>query len=301
MIRVAYINFWSDPRNDRWLSTFIDNNIEQTVEVHFRDNPDILIASCFGQLSDNIKNIQAGCKLLFLGENPTRYKPYDDFYQVRKYYDLIVGFRPSNGASDVVRFPHWLIYYPSSNIDDDNNIVDFIEREHDINRQHSKTLFATMVARKPRTGGKISREILYNEVSKHGPISAPAGRVKGNTHSIGPSYQDKINFIRQSVYTICPENSSYPGYCTEKVFHAAQAGCIPIYWGHDIPEEGIININKYCFADIHNKQETRRSITKCINEPDKYIQGDFFTKDAKQHVQQMYDNLTGKILQQLNK
>lgn len=295
------MNFWSDPRNDRWMSSFIDNNIESTTEVHFRDNPDILIASCFGSLNNSIKDVQAGCKLLFLGENPARYKPYDDFDLVRRYYDLIVGFRPEWGDLDVVRFPHWLIYHPSSNVEDSDNIVDSIEQEYSINKQHNKPLFATMVARKHPTDKKISREILYNEMSKHGLVSAPGGLVKGNTQPIGTNYSDKLNFIKRSVYNICPENSSYPGYCTEKIFHAAQAGCIPVYWGHDRPEKDIINSNKYCYADINNKQEMHRSIVDCVKNPNKYTQGNFFTNHAKEHVQRMYNNLTSKILQQLNR
>ena len=301
MIKIAYTNFWSDPRNDRWLSQFISKTIEPVVEVNMHEGPDLLIGSCLGPLDGSIKNIQAGCKMLFLGENPSRYKPYDDFNLIRKYYDLIVGFRPSLEDSDVVRFPHWLIYHPGTSVEGDNNIVDHIEREHDANKQHTKTLFATMVARKHPTDRKISRDILYDEVSKHGTVSAPAGLVRGNTHPIGSTYQDKINFIKQSVYNVCPENSSYPGYCTEKIFQAAQAGCIPIYWGHDLPERGIINTNKYCFADINNKQEMHRSVVDCINNPDKYIQGDFFTKDAKEHVQQMYNNLKMCIFKLVNK
>ena len=46
-------------------------------------------------------------------------------------------------------------------------------------------------------------------------------------------------------YNICPENSSTKGYCTEKLFEALQAGCIPIYSGHGIPT--VLNKNKIIF------------------------------------------------------
>ena len=292
MIRIAYTNFWRDPRNDRWLSQFINKTIECVTEVSIHDDPDILVGSCFGPMNKSLKHCKARCKIFFTGENPERYKPYDDFDLVRDYYDLIVGFRPSYKDTDVVRFPHWLIYYPTYDINDNENIIDTIEQQYSMNKQN-KTLFATIVAR--RNDAKVSRDIILEEVSKHGIVSAPQGLLGGNTHSIGSTYQDKLNFIKQSIYNVCPENSSYPGYCTEKIFHAAQAGCIPVYWGHDRPESGIINTNKYCFADIHNKQEMHRSVVDCVNNPEKYLQGDFFTKDAKEHVQQMYTNLTTSI------
>lgn len=300
MITIAYINFWTDPRNDRWLSDFISKTIAPVEHVSIHDNPDILIGSCFGPLNNSIKSVNAKCKIFFTGENPERYKPYDDFDLVREYYNLIVGFRPSLGDDNVVRFPHWLIYSSSCNIDDENNIVDDVEKSHEVNKHTDKQWFATMVARAHHSDKKISRHIVYNEVAKHGKIMAPAGLVNGNTSRIGSSYKDKLQFITKGKYHICPENSSYPGYCTEKIFHAAQAGTIPIYWGHELPETGIINSNKYCFADISNKQEMQRNIVDCIGNPSKYIDGPFFTSDAKTHIQSMYTNLTNKIEKLLN-
>jgi hypothetical protein len=32
-------------------------------------------------------------------------------------------------------------------------------------------------------------------------------------------------------FTLTFENTDYPGYVTEKLFHALSAGSIPLYWG----------------------------------------------------------------------
>jgi len=41
---------------------------------------------------------------------------------------------------------------------------------------------------------------------------------------------NKSEILRQSAFNLCPENSLYPGYYTEKVPQAFEAGCLPIGW-----------------------------------------------------------------------
>ena len=41
----------------------------------------------------------------------------------------------------------------------------------------------------------------------------------------------KVEFLKDYRFCITYENSSAPGYCTEKLLHAKAAGCVPIYWG----------------------------------------------------------------------
>ena len=43
----------------------------------------------------------------------------------------------------------------------------------------------------------------------------------------------KHAFLKDHTYSICYENSSAPGYVTEKLLHAKLAGCVPLYWGAD--------------------------------------------------------------------
>ncbi|RYZ26858.1 MAG: hypothetical protein EOO10_14410, partial [Chitinophagaceae bacterium] len=53
----------------------------------------------------------------------------------------------------------------------------------------------------------------------------------GFANNIGHPVEDKAAFIRNYKFIIAFENSSYPGYTTEKLYDALVAGCIPIYWG----------------------------------------------------------------------
>ena len=52
-----------------------------------------------------------------------------------------------------------------------------------------------------------------------------------NFPAIGPSPQHKILFLSDYRFSVAFENASTPGYTTEKLVEAFQAGTIPIYWG----------------------------------------------------------------------
>ena len=57
-------------------------------------------------------------------------------------------------------------------------------------------------------------------------------------NNIGGPINDKIKFLSKHKFNIAFENSSYPGYVTEKITDAFIANTIPIYWG----EKKLINI-----------------------------------------------------------
>ncbi len=58
---------------------------------------------------------------------------------------------------------------------------------------------------------------------------------------------DKIGILKEYKYIICYENmTNINGYVSEKIFHAFQAGCVPIYWG----ATNILDfVPKNCFID----------------------------------------------------
>ena len=110
------------------------------------------------------------------------------------------------------------------------------------------------------------------------------------------THEDKINYISRGTYNICAENSVYEGYFTEKIFQAFEGGTIPLYWSIDIPEPEIINKNKYCFCDINNKDSLEKSIENVCKNPNQYIEGELFTKNAGEKIQLFYSTLLEDIL-----
>ena len=65
-----------------------------------------------------------------------------------------------------------------------------------------------------------------------------------------PSYRgpvkSKRTILRQYKFSLCYENSIFPGYLTEKIFDALFAGCVPVYLGDpeiekSIPSSAFVN------------------------------------------------------------
>jgi alpha(1,3/1,4) fucosyltransferase len=64
------------------------------------------------------------------------------------------------------------------------------------------------------------------------------GRNWPNQINIGESRDSnwqgsKIDILKQYHFNLCFENTNWPHYCTEKIWHSIQGGCLPIYYGKD--------------------------------------------------------------------
>jgi hypothetical protein len=84
------------------------------------------------------------------------------------------------------------------------------------------------------------REAFFTALSRYKRVDAP-GRSMNNMPSIDPvpgqrDWNAKIEFLRDYKFVIAFENGSRSGYNTEKLTHAIEADCLPIYWGD--PEIG---------------------------------------------------------------
>jgi alpha(1,3/1,4) fucosyltransferase len=95
----------------------------------------------------------------------------------------------------------------------------------------SKTRFCAFLYSQPCA----YREAFFRALSRYKSIDAP-GRSMNNMPSIDPVpgqdlWKNKIDFLRAYKFVIAFENSSTPGYNTEKLTHAIEADCVPIYWG----------------------------------------------------------------------
>ena len=292
-IRIAYLNYWDDDLNDRYFSKFIEYHFLgiETLEVSPFENPDIMICSVFGDLN-LISRLRASIKIFYTGENLRR-KEYREFQNIKilqNIFDLIIGFYETDIKSKLLGFPLWLQYYPFYSTKEDETIVSYIEKQHIENRHVTKERFCTLIARHDRTG---IRTKISKSVSKIGKISY------GGTfhlvqfqkeHFVVPyGSRAKVDYIKTSKYNICPENSSTQGYCTEKLFEALQAGCIPIYSGYDIPV--VLNKNKIIFykEDIPEEQflQNFQTVYK--------FDGNVFENSAEETISNYYEDLKNQL------
>jgi len=292
-LTIQYVNYWNDPFNDRWLFHFIKENFKenyQVIEVKNKNECDILIASVNGPLN-KIASYKAKLKLFFTGENLNRYSEYSNINTLKKYFDLIVGFSPTDLKNKIIRFPLWFMYYKFYKMTGDiNNIIDFIENKRIINKNTQKKYFASCVSRHSRLG---VRKYICDKMSIYGKIFYPGSWRKN--FSIGAKAIDKVEFLTGVKYNICPENSKSLFYHTEKIFHALEAGCVPIYWGVDLPEKDIINPKCYQFINIENKNLAEKQIKEAVENYEKYINEEIFLKSAKNIIGEYYESLKKNI------
>jgi len=85
---------------------------------------------------------------------------------------------------------------------------------------------------------------IFDALCKYKQVSS-GGRWRNN---VGGRVPDKLAFQSQNKFVIAFENTSWPGYLTEKFAEAAQANAVPIYWGD--PEVGKI-FNPKAFINCH--------------------------------------------------
>lgn len=96
------------------------------------------------------------------------------------------------------------------------------------------------------------RERFFRALSKYKPVDAP-GRSMNNMPPFdvageGDWQSRKQQYLREYKFTIAFENSSYPGYHTEKLTDPLQASSIPIYWGDPRVAEVY---NENAFVNFH--------------------------------------------------
>ena len=294
-ISVQYVNYWTHSFNDRWLLHFIKNiykNKYNVIEVKNKKECDILICSVVGKLN-NVKKYNAKLKILYYGENLNKYNEYSNINILKKYFDLIVGFLPTDLNNKLIRFPLWFMYYPFYEMtNNENNIIDYIKKERNQNIKIKKEYYASCIARHSSLG---IRKLICDNMLKYdnGIIMYPSNFRKNC--SIGPEPNDKIDFLKKVKYNICPENSKFPEYYTEKIFHALEAGCVPIYWAINLPEKDIINPECYKFINIEIKELMNKQIKEVVENYDKYINKNIFTKNAKKVVNNYYKVLEENI------
>jgi hypothetical protein len=203
-IRIAFSDFW--PGFDSVDNYFI-NMLRRRFAVEVTDNsPDILFYSSYG---NQYRTSQ--CLRVYYGAENLR----PDFTGC----DFAITFDHLQDPRHY-RLPLYALYleryggtrYVSRQASDE--FADWQRRKK----------FCSIVVSNPNSKPRIN---FYNQLSNYVHVDS-GGKVFNN---IGGPIVDKMAFLREFRFTIAFENSSHPGYTTEKLLEALLAGCIPIYWG----------------------------------------------------------------------
>jgi hypothetical protein len=208
--------------------------LEDAYVLEFDDkNPDFVIHSCFGR--DVLK--YDAVRVAWLGENVQ-----PDF----NISDYALGFGHITFGDRYRRVPLYRWYIPEyeSLFAVDRSVRRINGREE----LAGKTRFCTAVVSNASRGDAFER--LTHLLSAHRRVDS-GGRWRNN---VGGPVEDKLAFVSQGKFHIAFENSSTPGYVTEKIMHAFAARTIPIYWGApdvalDFNPKAFINCHEYASMD----------------------------------------------------
>lgn len=199
-IKVKFVDFWSDFDMHNFIFYKL---LIQKYNVIVSDQPDLLFYSVNGK-----KHLKYTCtKIFYTGEN---IRP--DF----KDCDFAFSFDDIENNKNY-RLPLFALY------DDIHKLVNKeIIPEKVLARKHK---FCCFVVSNPSSQVRNDFFIHFSRL-KH----IDSGGVLFN--NINGKITSKRAFIRDYKFVIAFENTSYPGYTTEKIFEPLLEDCIPIYWGN---------------------------------------------------------------------
>lgn len=235
--RIQFYNFWSQPFEEvywnRWFA------VRPWLLAR---HPDLKVGffSVFGG-RDLIEHTNCDVNIFYSAENLKNesYWRYADAFLGERRIDLSMGFEDFE-HDRYCRFPNWMdVFFLKQ--EDVPNVCKRL-RFPDVSQ---KSRFAALIGSHDRNG---LRNAILEGMEQIGTVSC-AGFFRHNDDSLKIEFNDdKMDYLKQFCFNICPENSNAAGYVTEKIFQAISSGCIPVYWGScNRPEPDVLNKDAIVF------------------------------------------------------
>lgn len=216
------------------VTDILQRNFKEVIEC---DDPDFIFCGPFGYDYLNSKAV----RIFSTGEN---IRP--DFNLV----DYAIGFDYMTFGDRYMRMPLYYLY----TADYERAVC---KHEFTQGILNEKTDFCNFVYSNKDADTK--REDFFSLLNQYKKVNS-AGRIRNNTGGLLSKKQDsKYIFQKKHKFSIAFENSSTPGYTTEKILQAFAAQTVPIYWGdprigEEFSEASFINCMKYdSFEEVINK------------------------------------------------
>jgi len=271
-LRVAFCHMWDNfmPQHNffmyllSWIGSF--NNIKV---YHDPVTPNLVFCSPLGN-GDEVK-YPGVPKVHFTGENKPKKTGNDIFLNIGFNYDT---------SDDYVRLPLWVLYLNWFGAQNSKVVNPVLVNVEDALRVDSKVLdskqkFCAFVVSNPCNPMRNTAFHVLNQwrgVDSGGHLfnNLPSGPLPSGCGGGGGGELDKVEFFKNYKFVIAFENSSSPGYTTEKLFHAKLSGAVPIYWGdpfvdRDFDSRGFLNANQ-----VKSPQELVEMVQKVADDPEKW-------------------------------
>jgi len=265
-----------------WNGHCLYKYLNQYFELELSDTPDLIIYSCYGT-----EFLKYSCPRIFYTAENIR----PNF----RFCDFAVSFDYNNNQNHF-RLPLYCVYFTNEVLTKKRNLKAVLDKKMD---------FCSFVV----SNAKESEERInfFHELSKYKQV-ASGGKYANN---VGGPVANKRDFIGKYLFNIAFENSSHPGYTTEKIAEPWLEGCIPIYWGdpeitRDINPDCFINMHDYAsfdaaIAHIKEVDASPELQTKYLsapffknNEVPEYLQDEVIAQKLKYFIDKCLDGLPKK-------
>jgi hypothetical protein len=282
---VKYINQWPGFSIDslEMLKDLLDEKYK-IVNDQNTDNYDLVIDGVFGK--EKIKNKHA-IKVFFTGE---AIKPRIDGY------DLSIGYSYIN-SPNYIRIP--LIYMEKGRGGKNISANNSRDKCNPNKPYFSCFLVSNGTAKSWLTGneydGVILRDRLFHQLSLYKRVESGGAHLNNRGEVLAKNKTKE--FLSQCKFIIAYENQSFPGYITEKVFQAYDAGAIPIYYsGSEVAKD--INVGAVVFAPNFADEVDLVKYIKQVDQDDK-LYCDIWNKNLITDPTKNYDVVKEKFRKKL--
>jgi hypothetical protein len=237
-LKIHFSDFWVGFKPE--FNSFI-LFLKKYFDVELSNSPDFLIYSAYGN-----KHLSYDCiKIFYTAENIRPNFNYCDYALSFDFLD-----HPRH-----LRLPLYAFIYgwePEQLLFKKPNIDEYLDQKKE---------FCAMVVSQEKAQKRID---FFHKLSKYKKVFS-GGKVLNN---VGGPVKNKIQFISNFKFTFAFENSSYPGYVTEKIYEPMFVNSIPIYWGSPLIH---LDFNTKSFVNHHDYKSDEEVIERIIElDQDKY-------------------------------
>ena len=253
-IRLHFCDFWSGFNP---LDTVLYKELSNRYIIELdNETPDYVIYSCFGH-----EFLKYDCVRIFHTSENIR----PDF----NLCDYAIGFDYIIFGDRYLRFPNYALYEEFGSV--------IKQKKYNLSDLSQKTRFCNFIY--SNVGGDPMRQRIFELLSQYKRVDSP-GKYLNNMPQLDAGQfvqkvdwqNTKVDFQRNCKFTIAFENSSTPGYTTEKLMHAFVADTIPIYWGN--PHVNC-EFNSKSFVNCHEFENINKVLERVMeldNNDELYLQ-----------------------------
>jgi hypothetical protein len=238
MKKVCIVNFWDGAFDGDFFEFFFNKALGGVEYTHNPHTADVIISSVFGNVQTDPKKT-----IMYIGENV---RPSYIGYA----YSLSFDYDTYGGRN--FRLPLWWSRLAWDGFEEkprrvgSNNHgyeslipINMLTKRRKL--KEGKTKFCALIAGNPE-GLRVN---LFKSISEY-------KQVDGYGNMFGRALrQSKFDLLKDYKFCLCPENSIYDGYVTEKLIDAYAGGTVPVYSGD------VSVINDFNWEALLNYQDAR--------------------------------------------